>query len=49
MRWTAARGRYAKLKEHAMRTSQKTVGSITTIGIDPVVSSNAVSPMSRAA
>jgi hypothetical protein len=26
--------RYAKLKEHAMRTSQKTVGSITTIGID---------------
>jgi hypothetical protein len=26
--------RYAKLKEHAMRTSQKTPETITTIGID---------------
>src|SRR6266702_8981293 len=32
--WTAAGRREATLKEHAMRTSQKTAGIITTIGID---------------
>jgi hypothetical protein len=28
------RRRYAKLEEHAMRTSQKTLGPIATIGVD---------------
>src|SRR6266540_4150026 len=32
--WTVAGRREATLKEHAMRTSQKTAGIITTIGID---------------
>src|SRR5438034_7101610 len=32
--WTEAGRREARLKEHAMRTSQKTAGIITTIGID---------------
>lgn len=32
--WTVAGGREAKLKEHAMRTSQKITGIVTTIGID---------------
>ena len=32
--WTCGWRRYAKLKEHAMRTSQKTPETITTIGID---------------
>jgi hypothetical protein len=32
--WTAAGRREAKLKEHAMRTSQKITGIVTTIGID---------------
>jgi hypothetical protein len=32
--WTVAGRREAKLKEHAMRTSQKVTGIVTTIGID---------------
>src|SRR5881227_3401856 len=32
--WTVAGRREARLKEHAMRTSQKTAGIIATIGID---------------
>ncbi len=32
--WTVAGRREATLKEHAMRTSQKTARIITTIGID---------------
>src|SRR6266498_1551213 len=32
--WTVAGRREARLKEHAMRTSQKVAGIITTIGID---------------
>src|SRR6266540_7084234 len=32
--WTVAGRREATLKEHAMRTSQKPAGIITTIGID---------------
>jgi transposase len=32
--WTVAGRREAKLKEHAMRTSQKITGIVTTIGID---------------
>ena len=32
--WTEAGRREARLKGHAMRTSQKTAGIITTIGID---------------
>ena len=32
--WTVAGRREAGLKEHAMRTSQKAAGIITTIGID---------------
>src|SRR5262249_45713175 len=32
--WTAVGGRYAKLKEHAMRTSQHSLDTVSTIGID---------------
>ena len=32
--WTVVGRRKAKLKEHAMRTSQKTPENISTIGID---------------
>ena len=32
--WACGWRRYAKLKEHAMRTSQKTPETIATIGID---------------
>ena len=32
--WACGWRRYAKLKEHAMRTSQNTIETISTIGID---------------
>src|SRR5215510_5353407 len=32
--WTRLGRRYAKLKEHAMRTSQQSLDTVSTIGID---------------
>src|SRR5262245_52681410 len=32
--WTTVGGRYAKLKEHAMRTSQQSLDTVSTIGIE---------------
>src|SRR5262245_54871951 len=32
--WTTVGGRYAKLKEHEMRTSQQSLDTVSTIGID---------------